>query len=416
MPTAARPEITCGDAALFIFTSGTTGLPKATIQKHAKQLSPAKLSSIAGLKLQSSDCMYICLPLYHASGLSIGFIAAMGVGATVFLRRKFSASQFLTDVRANNCNTFLYIGELCRYLLAQPPLIDDSDNPLEKMMGNGLRPDIWMAFKDRYKVDKIIEFYGASEGNTFIMNYFNRDCTIGTAITPLPLIQYDVATDTIVRNDAGFCIPVEDGLPGLLVGEITKNAAFHGYTDKEATENKILRDVFKLGDAYFNSGDLLRTVVTSFSFGIKHYQFVDRIGDTFRWKGENCSTNEVGEIINDHSSIEICNIFGVEMPGTDGRAGMAGIVLKESHEFDTVSISALIKRDLATYAQPVFIRILPDLPLTGTFKLQKNDLREAAYHPERCPDRVYVLKPGEDTYTELDAEFYRKIQSAEAGY
>lgn len=416
MPIDARPAIFSGNAALFIFTSGTTGLPKATFQKHGKQLASPKLSSKAGLKLQSSDCMYLCLPLYHATGLTIGFNSAMGAGATVFLRRKFSASQFLQDVRANNCNTFLYIGELCRYLLAQPQMPNDGENPLEKMIGNGLRPDIWLEFKNRFKIDRIVEFYGASESNAFIMNFFNRDCTIGAALNPLLLIQYDVASDTIVRDEAGFCIPVEAGQPGLLIGEITKDAEFIGYTDKEATQKKILHDAFKPGDTYFNSGDLLRTMDTIFSFGFKHYQFVDRVGDTFRWKGENCSTNEVGEIINDHASIEICNIYGVEIPGTDGRAGMAAIVLKQDHEFDTDSISALIKRDLATYAQPVFIRLLPELPLTGTFKLQKNDLREAAYHPDQCPDTVYVLRPGEDTYTELDSDFYQKIQAAEAGY
>lgn len=416
MPVDARPEILSGNSSVFIFTSGTTGLPKATIQKHSKQIPFTRLAIITGLKLKSSDCLYLCLPLYHASGFSIGFLSALGAGATIFLRRKFSASQFLHDVRTNNCNTFIYIGELCRYLLAQPKLLDDGENPIGKMMGNGLRPDIWMEFKDRYKVDKIIEFYGASEGNAVIMNFFNRDCTIGTAFIPQPLVQYDVATDTIVRDDAGFCIPVETGQPGLLLGEITKAQEFIGYTDKEATQKKILRDVFKLGDAYYNSGDLIRTMDAGFAFGLKHYQFVDRVGDTFRWKGENCSTNEVGEIINGHSSIEICNVFGVEIPGTDGRAGMAAVVLREGHEFDAEGISVLIKRDLAGYAQPVFIRILPELPLTGTFKLQKGELREAAYHPDRCPDTVYVLKPGEDIYTELGSDFYQKILSSEAGY
>ena len=412
----ARRDVFSGDPAVFIFTSGTTGLPKATIQKHGKQGLFTQIPVKTGLKLNSSDCLYLCLPLYHASGLSVGFVGALGAGATVYLRRKFSASQFLRDVRTNNCNTFIYIGELCRYLLAQPKLLDDNENPIEKMMGNGLRPDIWMEFKDRYKVDKIIEFYGASEGNSVLMNFFNRDCTIGTAIFPPSLVQYDVSTDSIVRDDAGFCIQVEAGQPGLLLGEITTAQEFVGYTDKDATQKKILHDVFKPGDAYFNSGDLLRTIDTGFSFGFKHYQFVDRVGDTFRWKGENCSTNEVGEIINGHSSIEICNVFGVEIPRTDGKAGMAAIVLKDGHEFDTDSISALIKRDLAGYAQPVFIRVIPELPLTGTFKLQKGDLREDAYHPDRCPDTVYVMKPGDDKYTELDADFYQKILSAAAGY
>lgn len=410
------PPVRQQDPAIYIFTSGTTGLPKAAIQKQSRQTLFCELASRVGLKLKRDDTMYICLPLYHATGLCVGFLGALGVGATVVLKRKFSASQFLNDVREHNCNTFIYIGELCRYLLNQPVKPDDANNPLEKMTGNGLRPDIWMEFKERFAVPGIYEFYGASEGNATFMNFFNRDQTIGAAIVPPSLVEYDVAADEIVRDENGFCKKVEPGQPGLLLGPITKTTEFVGYTDREATEKKILRNVFKEGDAYFNTGDLIKQVDAGFALGLKHYQFVDRVGDTFRWKGENCSTNEVGEIINGHPDIEVCNVYGVEVPGTDGRAGMAALLLKEGATFDSESVSALVKKDLAAYARPVFVRILPEQQLTGTFKLQKGDLREAAYHPDKCPDDLYVWKPGGEGYEKLDAEFYEKIKAGEAGY
>ena len=225
-----------------------------------------------------------------------------------------------------------------------------------------------------------------------------------------------MAADEIVRDENGFCKKVPNGAPGLLLGPITKTSEFVGYTDREATEKKILRNVFKQGDAFFNTGDLIKTVDAGFACGLKHYQFVDRVGDTFRWKGENCSTNEVGEIINGHESIDICNVYGVEVPGTDGRAGMAAVVMREGIEFDAASVSELVGRDLAAYARPVFVRILGEQQLTGTFKLQKGDLRDAAYHPEKRADKLYVWKPGGDSYEPLDAEFYNKIVAAEAGF
>lgn len=410
------PPVRQQDPALYIFTSGTTGLPKAAIQKQSRQTLFCDLAKTVGLKLTSKDTMYICLPLYHATGLCVGFLGALNVGATVVIKRKFSASRFLDDVREHNCNTFIYIGELCRYLLAQPVKPNDGDNPITKMTGNGLRPDIWMEFKERFNVDGIYEFYGASEGNATFMNFFNRNQTIGAAIIPPSLVEYDVAADEIVRDENGFCKKVEPGKPGLLLGPITKSTEFVGYTDREATEKKILRNVFKEGDAFFNTGDLIKQVEAGFALGLKHYQFVDRVGDTFRWKGENCSTNEVGEIINSHEDIDVCNVYGVEVPGTDGRAGMAALSLRVGASFDSESVSALVQKDLAAYARPVFIRILAEQQLTGTFKLQKGDLREVAYHPDKVADELYVWKPGGAGYEKLDDDFYQKIMAAEAGF
>ena len=284
------------------------------------------------------------------------------------------------------------------------------------MTGNGLRPDIWMEFKERFAVPKIYEFYGASEGNATFMNFFNRDRTIGASIVPPAIVEYDVAADEIVRDENGFCKKAAPGQAGLLLGAITKSTEFVGYTDREATEKKILRDVFKQGDAYFNTGDLIKSVDAGFACGLKHYQFVDRVGDTFRWKGENCSTNEVGEIINGHADIDVCNVYGVEVPGTDGRAGMAALLLKEGASFNIATVSAMVETELATYARPIFIRILPEQQLTGTFKLQKGDLREAAFHPDKCTDDIYVWKPGATGYEKMDSAFYEKVMAAEAGF
>lgn len=413
---ALIPPVRQKDPALYIFTSGTTGMPKAAIQKQSRQTLFCELGHTVGLKMTKDDTLYICLPLYHATGLCVGFLGAMNVGATIVLKRKFSASQFLDDIREHNCNSFIYIGELCRYLLAQPERPNDANNPLIKMTGNGLRPDIWMEFKRRFAVPQIYEFYGASEGNATFMNFFNRDQTIGASIVPPSIVEYDVAADEIVRDANGFCKKVEPGQPGLLLGPITKSTEFVGYTDREATEKKILRNVFKTGDAYFNTGDLIRQVEAGFACGLKHYQFVDRVGDTFRWKGENCSTNEVGEIMHGHPDIEVCNVYGVEVPGTDGRAGMAAVLLRDGASFDADSVSRLVEKELASYARPVFIRILKEQELTGTFKLQKGDLREAAFHPALVTDDLYVWKPGGSGYEPLDSEFYDKIMAAEAGF
>jgi|TARA_Y100000310_G_scaffold228559_1_gene230840 citronellyl-CoA synthetase len=410
------PVVRRKERALYIFTSGTTGMPKAAIQPHHRVLGAMDSVAAFGLKISTEDRLYLCLPLYHATGLLGGLAPAIQVGATVVLRRKFSASQFLDEVREHNCNCFIYIGELCRYLLAQSERLDDGDNPLKKITGNGLRPDIWMEFKDRFQIERIIEFYGASEGNTGFMNLLNRDRTVGTAIVPPALIEYDLNADEIVRNEDGRCKRIGKGEVGLLIGSITRLTAFEGYTDEDATEKKILRNVFKDGDAYFNTGDLIREVDAGFAFGLKHYQFVDRVGDTFRWKGENCSTNEVGEIISRHPSVQVCNVYGVQVPGADGRAGMAALVLHDDQELDVNGISKLIQRDLASYARPVFLVVLPELQLTGTFKMVKSELRDAAYHPDRCSGSVYVLKAGSERYEPLHDAFYRQIMAGDAGY
>lgn len=414
---AQTGQNTHADVALYVFTSGTTGFPKASVISNRRYLLSSALSYSGGLKCNERDCIYLCLPLYHGTGLFLGVGAALSTGATMFIRRKFSSTQFLSEVRESGATCFIYIGELCRYLLNTPRQADDHRNPLTTMMGNGLRPDVWHEFKSRFGIKRIAEFYGSSEGNVAFVNMLNKDCTVGTTSIPLALVKYDVDADEIARDKQGNVIKVADGEPGLLLGKITEKTVFEGYTNAADTEKKILRNVFKKGDAWFNTGDLMKTVDVGFSLGLPHYQFVDRVGDTFRWKSENVSTNEVGEIINGHPQVNFCNVYGVEIPKADGRAGMAALVLAEGVDaLDVKSFSAYVNEHLPAYARPVFLRIQRELDTTGTFKLVKGELRKQGYDLDQVSDPVYVLKPRSDTYELLDREYAAVLRAGEAGY
>ena len=409
--------ITLGEVALYIFTSGTTGLPKAAVLSNRRYLTSADMAAMAGFKCTEQDRMYICLPLYHGTGLMVGAGAAMVSGASMFIRRKFSASNFLPEVREHGCTLLVYIGELCRYLSNTEAQAGDDKNPLRSMMGNGMRPDVWLGFKKRFGISRVAEFYGASEGNVAFANLMNRDCTVGMTSAEVALVEYDVDNDEIVRDAAGRCVPVKAGEPGLLLGKITEDTVFEGYTDPEATEKKIVRSALESDDAWFNSGDLMRTVDVGFTLGYPHYQFVDRVGDTFRWKSENVSTNEVGEIINGFGQIKFCNVYGVEIPGTDGRAGMAAVTLQDgAAELDVDAFSTFLRSELPAYAVPLFVRIQPDIDVTGTFKMVKGDLRKQAYDIRSFDDTVYALLPGSDRYAAFDLAMLEKIEAREAGF
>lgn len=414
-PDTAR--MTLGDTALYIFTSGTTGLPKAAVMSNRRYLLSAVGSWKAALRCDVNDRIYLCLPLYHGTGLFLGVGAAFCSGASMFIRRKFSASNFLGEVREHGCTCFIYIGELCRYLLNTPPGRDDHQNPLRSMMGNGLRPDVWREFKQRFGISRVAEFYGSSEGNVAFVNFLNKDCTVGATTARVALVKYDVVADEIVRDRHGRCTKVAPGEPGLLLGKITPLAAFEGYTNKEATEKKILRDVFRRGDSWFNTGDLMKTVDVGFALGLPHYQFVDRVGDTFRWKSENVSTNEVGEVLNAHPQVAFCNVYGVEIPRADGRAGMAALALADGvKKLDLDSFSAHVCQQLPGYARPVFLRIQRELDTTGTFKLLKGELRSQAYDLDQVSDPLYVMKPGASKYEMLTPAFAAKIRAGAAGF
>ena len=410
-------QITLGHNSLYVFTSGTTGLPKAAVLSNRRFLASSGLAHRAGLRCTEQDRLYICLPLYHGTGLLIGAGTAFSSGASMFIRRRFSASNFLREVREHQTNCLIYIGELCRYLTNTAAKPDDHENPLVKMMGNGMRPDVWMQFKKRYGVKRISEFYGASEGNVAFANLLNKDCTIGMTSAKIALVRYDVDADEIVTDEQGRCIEVEPGEPGLLLGHINEAAVFEGYTNAEATEKKIFRNAFEDGDAWFNSGDLIREIDVGYALGYPHYQFVDRIGDTFRWKSENVSTNEVGELVNGFPQVKFCNVYGVEVPRADGRAGMAALTLDDGVEaLDIDGFSRYIADSLPAYARPVFLRIQPDIDVTGTFKMVKGDLRKQGYDLTRIEDPLYVLKPKESVYAVLDEAYAAQIAAGEAGF
>jgi citronellyl-CoA synthetase len=416
LPADDRPEtagVTLRDACFYIFTSGTTGLPKAAIFGNSRFFNGGYAFGRICLNVKPHDRIYVCLPLFHATALTTGLASAMLSGCSISLRRKFSATAFFDDIRRDGCTAFVYIGELCRYLMAQPPRPDDARQPATRCVGNGLRPDIWRAFKQRFGIAAIHEFYGASEGNNVFVNAFNKDETIGFSPLPYQLVRYDVEREEIVRGADGLCVPVGRGEPGLLVNEISADAHFEGYTNKAANEAKMVRDVRRKGDVYFNTGDLLREVEVGFAFGQRHTQFVDRLGDTFRWRGENCSTNEIAEVLQRFAGIELANVYGVQVPGTEGRAGMAALNLASGHTaatFDWQGLSAHVRSELASYARPVFLRVQPEATTTSTFKLVKSALKEQAYHPGQTgDDPVYVLLPGEDTYRPMSADDHAAI-------
>ena len=409
-------RIKLGDSATFIFTSGTTGLPKAAVVSHRRFLATGATTWKVGLKSRETDRLYLCLPLYHGTGLMVGFCSTLWSGSSMFLRRKFSASNFLNETREYGTTCFVYIGELCRYLMSQPEHADDADNPLERIVGNGLRPDIWLSFKNRFGIKRVTEFYGASEGNVAFMNLLNKDRTIGMTASTIALVRYDVDADEIIRDPQGRCIQVADGEPGLLLAQINEAQVFEGYTNAEATQKKIVHDVLGNGDAWFNSGDLIREVNVGFTAGRKHYQFVDRVGDTFRWRSENVSTNEVGEIINQYPQVQFCNVYGVAIPNADGRAGMAAITLRSGEQLELAGFSEFVARELPPYARPVFLRIQPEMEVTGTFKLMKGDLRRDGYEISQTADPVFVMKPGQTVYETLDQQFLAKLRAGSAGY
>lgn len=422
LPDANPPEsrqVRLGDKVFYVFTSGTTGLPKAAIVSHKRALMGGEASARSTLRLTREDRLYNCLPLYHGTGLIPGLTATLLVGASMVIKRRLSVSGFWDDIRRYHCTTFIYIGEFIRYLMSRPQLATDAINPIRAIIGNGLRPDIWHGFKSRFDIERIGEFYAASEGNGGFANVFNKDCTVGISVAPVKLVAYDIAEDIILRNDQGRCIEVEDGEPGLLLIQITKASKFEGYTDPEATAKKLAKDVISEGDVYFNSGDMMKTIDVGFSYGQKHYQFVDRVGDSFRWKSENVSTNEVAEIINTHSDVIFSNVYGVELPGADGRVGMAAIVLREGIDLagaDVPELSKHIIRNLPSYARPLFIRVLRELPTTTTHKLQKVELCLQAYHLDKVTDDLLVLKQGEACYTRLDTDYYDKIIRREIAF
>ncbi|TVP58537.1 MAG: long-chain-acyl-CoA synthetase [Halomonadaceae bacterium] len=395
-PTLSDPP-TLGDTVIYMFTSGTTGLPKAAPGSHVKFMKAYGGFGMISLAMTPDDVLYCSLPFYHATALIVCWGSVLAGGSSIVIKRRFSASKFWDDVRYYNATTFGYVGELCRYLLNQPPSPQDRNHSLRKMLGNGLRPSIWGEFKERFGIEQVSELYASSEGNIGFTNIFNLDKTVGMSTAPFALVRYKEGTKEPVRNEKGRLERVKDGEPGLLLGKITKKWAFEGYTQKEATEKAIVRGAFSKNDAWFNTGDLLRNI------GCRHLQFVDRMGDTFRWKGENVSTTEVENVIDGFDGIAEAIVYGVEIPDTNGKAGMATVVPANSH-FDLQAFHKYLNDNLPPYAVPVFVRVADAIEKTGTFKYKKTDLQKQAYQVQDNSDDLYGELPGEPGYQKLDAE------------
>ncbi|MBG0846594.1 long-chain-acyl-CoA synthetase [Pseudomonas chengduensis] len=392
------------DACFLIYTSGTTGLPKASIMSHGKWIKAYGGFGHSGLTLNERDVLYLTLPCYHNNAVTVCWSAALAGGAAIALRRKFSASAFWSDVAHYQATCFGYIGELCRYLLNQPVHPAEQSNSLRCMIGNGLRPSIWAEFKQRFGVEQITEFYASSEGNIGFTNVFNFDNTVGYTPATYAIVRYDLENDHPVRANNGFLQKADKGEAGLLISEISAKWPFDGYTDPAKSEAAILRDVFKKGDAWFNTGDLMRDI------GCKHAQFVDRLGDTFRWKGENVSTTEVENVLGAFPGVEDAVVYGVEIPGTNGRCGMAALRLAPDCKLDGAALAAHLDAELPAYAAPLFVRLLGEVETTGTFKYKKTDLKQAGYDPRQVDGPLYVRLPGSNSFQWLDGELHAAIE------
>ncbi|TGN40093.1 long-chain-acyl-CoA synthetase [Marinobacter confluentis] len=404
-PQVVNPP-TMGDTAVYLFTSGTTGLPKAAPGSHRKFVKAYGGFGLMSLAMKPEDVLYCTLPLYHGTALLVCWGSVLAGGSALVMRRKFSATEFWSDVRYYQATTFGYVGELCRYLLNQPRSERDLQHNLTKMIGNGLRPSIWNEFKDRFGIETVAELYASSEGNIGFSNFFNMNNTVGFSTAPYKLVAFHDGTRDPVRDGKGFMQEVPKGEPGLLISEITKVWSFEGYTQKEATEKSILRDAFKKGDEWFNTGDVLKNI------GCGHLQFVDRMGDTFRWKGENVSTNEVENIIDGSGLVEEAIVYGVEIPGTNGKAGMVTLVPQtDINQFEPDRLLSYLAENLPAYAVPVFVRVTDAIEKTGTFKYRKVDIQKLGYSLERDGDEVFALLPREKTYTRLTPKLKQQIDS-----
>lgn len=402
------------DALMYIYTSGTTGYPKAAVITHQRFF---RFSCVPSLyNITSKDIMYCTLPLYHSGGGALGVGACLLQGVTLVLRKKFSASKFWEECIEHKVTVIQYIGELCRYLLAQPYSPSEKQHSVRVAFGNGLRPQIWNEFQSRFGISKIGELYGSTEGNVAFFNIDYTPCACGFVsvifpkLLPFYFIKVDPITGELLRDKNGLAIQANTGEPGLVVGKIVKERGitFDGYLNQQETAKKLGHNIFKKGDIYFLTGDLL----IKDEYG--YVYFHDRIGDTFRWRGENVSTAEVEAIMSNILSLRDVVVYGVKIPGTEGRAGMAAIADPHNKGIDLSSLVQGLKEKLPIYAHPIFLRIiLGDVSLTGTFKLQKTKLRQEGFDVGVVKDKLFYFDSQVKQYVDLDEGKYAKIVSGE---
>ena len=397
--------------ALYIYTSGTTGLSKAAKVSHYRLMQWSYW--FAGmLDTTAQDRMYNCLPLYHSVGGVVATFAPLVNGGAVVIRPRFSASEFWRDLREQRCTLFQYIGELCRYLVNSPPQAIETEHALRMVCGNGLRPEVWDVFQHRFRIPRILEYYASTEGNFSLYNCEGQIGAIGRIPPflanrlPVALLRFDVDAAEPRRNSEGRCERCAANEVGEAVGLIPDDGAqrggrFEGYADPEASARKVLRNVFKEGDAWYRTGDLMRRDEHGF------FYFVDRVGETYRWKGENVSTAEVLTALTAARGVLEGVVYGVAVPGADGRAGMAALVV--SQEFDLGEFRRGVAERLPAFARPVFLRLIPSLEATGTFKPRKQDLAAAGFDPSRVGDPLFFDDARAAAYVPLDGAIFANI-------
>lgn len=399
-------DITLSDTALYIYTSGTTGLPKPALVTHRRLLYWSLwFSGLADIGPE--DRLYACLPMYHSVGGVVAIFAPLLSGGSLVLRERFSVSSFWADVADSGCTIFQYIGELCRYLLNAPDCEEQHRHQLRLALGNGLQHDVWEPFQRRFAIPRILEFYAATESNFSLYNVEGKPGAIGRIPAFLPqasnivLVRFDCESQMPARGPDGLCIRCSVGEVGEAIAKIDASTnEFRGYVEAADTERKILREIFEKGDAWMRSGDLMTKDAEGF------YYFVDRIGDSFRWKGENVSTIEVAQALAACAGVREATVFGVSIPGHEGRAGMAALVVGE--HFDLAGLQRGLEAKLPPYARPLFLRFCAELEFTGTYKLKKQALAEEGYDPERILDEIYIALAGAG-YVRLDSQLFRRI-------
>ena len=407
------PQVTIADRALLIYTSGTTGLPKAAQVSHRRLLEWSFW--FAGLMdTGPDDRMYNCLPMYHSVGGIVAPGAVLVRGGSVVIRDKFSAQQFWNDVVEWDCTLVQYIGELCRYLLNAPADAREQAHRVRLCCGNGLAGDVWEKFRHRFAIPRILEFYASTEGNVSLYNVEGKIGAIGRVPSflahrfPLALVRFDSAAGEPLRDEQGFCVRCAKNEVGEAIGRIPSGSShpgsrFEGYTSDAESERKILRDVFERGDAWYRTGDLMRIDESGY------FYFMDRIGDTFRWKGENVASSEVAAAMTAFSGIIEASVYGVHLPASEGAAGMATIVANKA--LDLLQLREHLARRLPNYARPVFLRITDKIEPTPTFKHTKIDLRREGYNPCSTSDPIYFDHPGEQAFIRLDRALYDQISA-----
>jgi len=407
---SVRAGLTNRDTALFIYTSGTTGLPKAARIPHSR--ARTYMRAFAGCtRTTPEDRIFNVLPLYHSTGGLVGVGPALLNGGRLIIRKRFSASSFWKDVKDSKATVFVYIGELCRYLVNSPPSEDERAHTLRLAYGNGLRADVWPDFQSRFKIPDILEFYGSTEGNVSLFNFDGKQGAIGRVPKLLKsqinirLVRFDVDSEQPVRGPNGLIQEAAVGEIGEAVGAIGSDVRhdFSGYADKAASEKKILTDVFAKGDRWFRTGDLMRQDSEGY------FYFVDRIGDTFRWKSENVSTSEVEQRLAEAPGVKEVISYGVPVPGQEGKAGMVTLIL-DGGKFTPAAFDAYASEQLPAYARPVFVRINKTVETTGTFKYRKVDLVIEGFDPDKIDGAVYV-RGGKSGYQKLTPEGYQEIIS-----